>query len=113
MSRDAVSLIDRTPAAAPPIATGSAERFGYEWNLYREMRPEYEEQFRRWTTHLRPEDWRGKKFLDVGCGMGRNSYWPMSYGAREGVAVDIDERSLANARGNLAAFPNMQVMRAS
>src|SRR5437868_15127320 len=37
----------------------------------------------------------------------------MSYGAREGVAVDIDERSLANARRNLAAFPNMQVARAS
>jgi SAM-dependent methyltransferase len=45
--------------------------------------------------------------------MGRNSLWPMRYGAREGVAVDLDARSLANARRNLAAYPELQVMRAS
>jgi SAM-dependent methyltransferase len=92
---------------------GSPDRFGYEWNAYAEILPEYEEQFRRWTVHLAPEDWRGKSFLDVGCGMGRNSFWPMRYGAREGCAVDIDERSLAQARRNLAAFPTVEVLRAS
>ena len=92
---------------------GSPERFGYEWATYGEIRPEYEEQFRRWTRHLSPEDWRGASFLDVGCGMGRNSLWPMTYGAREGVAVDIDDRSLANARRNLAGFPRAEVVRAS
>ena len=92
---------------------GSPERFGYEWGTYAELVPEYEEQFRRWTVHLAPEDWRGLGFLDVGCGMGRNSLWPMRYGAREGVAVDLDARSLANARRNLAAYPELQVMRAS
>src|SRR5690349_24857352 len=75
---------------------GSPDRFGYEWGAYGDLLPEYEEQFRGWTVHLERADWRGLSFLDVGCGMGRNSYWPMSYGAREGVAVDIDERSLAN-----------------
>src|SRR5262249_45404012 len=50
---------------------------------------------------------------DVGCGMGRNSYWPLTYGAAGGVAVDIDERSLESARHNLKSFPTMQVMRAS
>ena len=62
---------------------------------------------------LAPEDWRGKEFLDVGCGMGRNSYWPMNYGAAGGVAVDIDERSLESAPRNLTPFPTIQVMRAS
>src|SRR3954454_2609365 len=76
---------------------GSPDRFGWEWNTYAEILPEYEEQFRRWTVHLQPEDWAGKSFLDVGCGMGRNSFWPMSYGARDSVAVDLDERSLAHA----------------
>src|SRR5437870_4177553 len=92
---------------------GSSDRFGYEWDTYAEILPEHEEQFRRWTAPLSPQDWRGKDFLDVGCGMGRNSYWPLKYGAAGGVAVDIDERSLEKARLNLQSFPSMQVMRAS
>jgi SAM-dependent methyltransferase len=95
------------------IAGGSAERFGYEWNEYSEMRPEYEEQFRRWTAHLDPEDWRGLEFLDVGCGMGRNSYWPMRYGASGGVAIDIDSRSLASARATLSSYPTVTVRKLS
>jgi len=81
---------------------GSPDRFGYEWEAYSEIRPEYEEQFRRWTVHLAPGDWRDKSFVDVGCGMGRNSYWPMTYGAWERSAVEIDERSRASARARLA-----------
>jgi SAM-dependent methyltransferase len=98
-----------TTTAEPTVAAGSPERFGYEWHTYAEMRPEYEEQFRRWTVHLSPEDWRGKLFLDVGCGMGRNSYWPMTYDAAGGVAIDVDERSLASARRTLASCPKVEV----
>jgi SAM-dependent methyltransferase len=92
---------------------GSPDRFGYEWDVYAEILPEHEEQFRRWTAPLEPQDWQGKDFLDVGCGMGRNSYWPLKYGAAGGVAIDIDERSLESARRNLKPFPRLQVMRAS
>jgi SAM-dependent methyltransferase len=92
---------------------GSSDRFGYEWNAYAEILPEHEAQFCGWTIHMSPQDWRGKSFLDVGCGMGRNSYWPMTYAAREGCAVDIDDRSLAIARRNLARFPTMRVERSS
>jgi SAM-dependent methyltransferase len=95
------------------LAAGSPDRFGYEWSNYSELRVEYEEQFRRWTAHLQPEDWRGVHFLDVGCGMGRNSYWPMTYGAAGGLAVDVDERSLAAARQTLARFPTVRVERRS
>ena len=48
-------------------------------------------------------------FLDVGCGMGRNSYWPMAYGAASGLAIDIDDRSLAAARQTLASFAGMRI----
>lgn len=96
-------------SADPDVVAGSAQRFGYEWQRYSEMRGEYEEQFRRWTVHLSPEDWRGKVFLDVGCGMGRKSYWPMSYGATGGVAIDVDERTLASARVTLAPYPAVEV----
>jgi SAM-dependent methyltransferase len=93
----------------PTVAAGSPERFGYEWHTYAEMRSEYAEQFRRWTVHLSPEDWRGKFFLDVGCGMGRNSYWPMTFGAAGGVAIDVDHRSLASARRTLTPYPQVEV----
>jgi SAM-dependent methyltransferase len=93
----------------PAVAAGSPERFGYEWQTYAEMRLEYAEQFRRWTVHLSPEDWRGKFFLDVGCGMGRNSYWPMTLGAAGGLAIDVDQRSLASARRILAPYPQVEV----
>jgi SAM-dependent methyltransferase len=91
------------------LQSGSPERFGYEWATYAEMRPEYEEQFRRWTVHIARQEWNGKTFLDVGCGMGRNSYWPLSYGAKEGVSIDVDIRSLASARKVLAQFSNANV----
>jgi SAM-dependent methyltransferase len=55
----------------------------------------------------------GRSFLDVGCGMGRNSYWPMTYGSGGGCAVDLDKRSLANARRNLGRFPAVDVVRSS
>lgn len=94
-------------------AKGSPDRFGYEWATYAEILPVYEAQFRGWMPRLPPQDWRGASFLDVGCGMGRNSYWPMTYGAAGGVAVDLDPRSLAAARRNLAGFPTLDVVQAS
>jgi SAM-dependent methyltransferase len=95
------------------LSAGSPDRFGYEWHSYSELRPEYEEQFRRWTAHLQPEDWRGLTFLDVGCGMGRNSYWPVVYGAAGGLAIDVDDRSLAAARRTLASFANVRIEKRS
>lgn len=100
-------------AASERLRAGSPDRFGYEWGHYAEMRPEYEEQFRRWTVHLKPEDWRGLTFLDVGCGMGRNSFWPAQYGAKAGLAIDVDERSLESAQRTLAPYPQIRVERRS
>jgi len=101
------------PDTASAVHSGSADRFGYEWGRYAELKGIYEEQFRRWTPFMAPEDWRGLTFVDVGCGMGRNSHWPMSYGAAGGLAIDIDERSLASARATLAPHRAMEVRRQS
>jgi SAM-dependent methyltransferase len=89
--------------------SGSEDRFGFQWAEYAELRPEHEEQFRRWSAPIPVEDWRGKRFLDVGCGMGRNSHWPMIFGAASGVAIDLDERSLASARRTLAPWRGVEV----
>jgi SAM-dependent methyltransferase len=95
------------------VPGGSPDRFGYEWSTYSDIKPEYQEQFRRWLPFYHVEDWRGQSFLDVGCGIGRNSYWPMSYGAAAGLAIDVDERTLASARANLAQFPTASVQQCS
>jgi hypothetical protein len=42
---------------------GSSDRFGYEWATYATILPE---QFRRWLPFFSPDDWRGKRFIDVG-----------------------------------------------
>ena len=91
---------------------GSPDRFGFSWNEYSEILPEHEEQFRRWTI-FEPAFWRGKRFLDGGCGIGRNAYWAMTYGAAGGLAIDLDERTLAHARRNLTRFPTVVIRKQS
>ena len=93
------------------IQAGSPERFGYSWERFSELTPEQEKQFGIWTSPMAPDDWRDLRFLDAGCGAGRNSYWPMTYGAASGVAMDLDDRSLAAARANLDRFPKVEVIR--
>ena len=83
---------------------GSPDRFGHSWEIFSEILPVHEEQFLRWTTGLSKSSWQGKSFLDVGCGIGRNSYWPLTYGAGSSLSIDIDERTLAAARKNLEQF---------
>ncbi len=110
MSEPDIHVRNRKDAA---LAAGSPDRFGYEWHNYSDLKPEYEEQFRRWTAPLEPQDWRGVTFLDVGCGMGRNSYWPMTYGAARGLAIDVDDRSLAAARRTLEKFSDVRIEKRS
>jgi SAM-dependent methyltransferase len=94
------------------LAKGSPERFGYSWDHYADLLPAHEEQFLRWTA-LDKAAWSGVRFLDGGCGIGRNSYWPMVYGALGGVAVDVDDRTLGRARRNLANFADVEVRKQS
>jgi SAM-dependent methyltransferase len=99
--------------AEPDTALGSPDRFGYSWQIFSEILPEHREQFLRWTAALPRELWRGACLLDAGCGIGRNSHWAMLEGASGGVAIDLDERSLAAARHNLKVHPTVEVRRQS
>lgn len=87
----------------------SENRFGYEWDKYSEITVAYEGQFLNWTSPMKPTDWAQKKVLDAGCGMGRNSYWPLTYGAESVTAFDFDERSVSRAQKTLKKFPNAHV----
>lgn len=95
------------------IKRGSPDRFGYSWAIFRDILPEHREQFLRWTAALPRKIWKGAKFLDAGCGIGRNSHWAMLEGAAGGAAIDLDERSLAAARENLKSHPTVEVRRQS
>lgn len=95
------------------IKKGSPDRFGYEWSLYNKILPIYEEQFKRWTTLIPEHEWKGKNLLDVGCGTGRNSIWPIKYGAEKVIAIDVDEGSLSSARENLKNFSKAEVHKIS
>ncbi len=88
---------------------GSTERFGFEWQKYCQMDPNYKIQFEQWVYPLTMDDFKNKKVLDAGCGMGRNSYWVVKWGAAEVVAFDYDERSVKAAQHNLKEFNNARV----
>lgn len=100
-------------ARPPRDHAGSPDRFGYEWSHYSTILEESRGQLQRWLGSTGLHSVRGKRVLDVGCGMGRNPYWFVREGAREVVAVDIDPGSLEAARRNLAEFPNVHVQECS
>lgn len=88
----------------------SSERFGYEWDKYSHMDSVYESQFRNWIGKLAPEDFKDKNILDAGCGMGRNSYFALKYGARHLTAFDADWRSVNATKKTLSDFDNVKVL---
>jgi SAM-dependent methyltransferase len=92
--------------------TGS---FGFEWTVHDRTQlddaatRESEETFRRYTG-LAPEDLRGRRVLDVGCGMGRFADVASRWGAAV-LAVDLS-RAVESARANLAGRPDVTVAQA-
>lgn len=87
----------------------SEERFSYEWSHFKTILPAYEHQFLKWVTPLPKTYFKGKTILDAGCGIGRNSYWPLTYGAKKIIAFDHDQKTVRVAMTNLKKFPNAQV----
>ncbi len=85
-------------------------RFGFEWSTYDQIIPLYEKQFWAWVHPLQPADFAGKRVLDAGCGTGRNSLWPLQSGAAHVTAFDVDPRTTAVARKNLANQPRATVL---
>jgi SAM-dependent methyltransferase len=87
----------------------TAHAFGYEWQHFAEMHPEYEEQFLDWIHPLDRDSFPGKRVLDAGCGTGRHAYFAARYGADEVVGLDLSE-AVETARRVLAQFDNVQVV---
>jgi SAM-dependent methyltransferase len=92
------------------INLGTPERFGYAWNIASKIKDVNEDQFLNWTKVIKNKNyWKGKDILDAGCGIGRNTYWPISYGAKSAIAFDMDDRTLKAAKNNLEKHKNVKI----
>jgi hypothetical protein len=60
---------------------GSPDGFGCEWMSMLKYCPSMRSSFAGRRHLLEPQDWQGNDVLDTRCGRGRNSYWPLGYGA--------------------------------
>lgn len=96
------------------IKLGSPERFGYAWNIASEIKNNNEIQFLSWTKVIKDKKfWKNKNILDAGCGIGRNTYWPILYGAKSAVSIDLDDRTINAAKNNLSKFSNVKISKQS
>ena len=93
---------------------GTPERFGYAWNIASKITEINEVQFLNWTKIIKDKNfWAGKTILDAGCGIGRNTFWPMTYGAKSALSFDMDERTLKAAKNNLKNFNKVNIKKLS
>jgi uncharacterized protein YbaR (Trm112 family) len=77
------------PADVTHEARETAERFGYEWTRFGEIRLQYAAQFQGWIAPVEPAAFAGRVVLDAGCGKGRHLRLAALYGAREVIGVDL------------------------
>ena len=91
----------------------SEERFGYEWSRYSKILPQYELQFINWVKPLNKNYFKNKTICDAGCGMGRNSYFALKYGAKSVFAFDNNSKTIEAASKNLKSFDNVTVKQMS
>ncbi len=90
-------------------ALGSPKRFGHNWKKFNNLTELYEEQFIEWIKPLSENSFDGKKVLDAGCGIGRNSYYALDYGSEHVYAFDIEQSTVDIAKNNLSDFKNSTV----
>jgi len=79
----------------------TARSFGYEWQAFSEMLPDYESNFRWYFERFSNNSFAGKRILDAGCGTGRHTFHMARSGALEVLAMDFSQAIEVAARNNL------------
>ena len=90
---------------APSIAKDIQYTFGEEWKTYNKILPQHHDEFKLYFDLIDLEALESKRFGDLGCGIGRWSYFLKDI-AKEIVLVDFSE-SIFEARKNLSESDNM------
>lgn len=77
----------------------TARSFGYEWQNFSEILPDYVTNFNWYFENINPDSLKDKLVLDAGCGTGRHTYHAAA-SAREIVAMDLSQAIEVAARNN-------------
>lgn len=97
------------PRALAQEAVATAQRFGYEWTRFSEIRPEYEEQMLGWIAPVGREAFVGRRVLDAGCGKGRHLRLAAAFGATDVIGIDLGP-AVDTAAENTADLNNVHVV---
>lgn len=86
-------------AGEGPFAEDIQSTFGHEWQSFPDIMPEHETEFRQYFDVVQLDSLSGKRVADLGCGIGRWSYF-LKDRAEALVLVDFSE-AIFVARRNL------------
>ena len=109
-------IVEGIPRMTPELSKSATDvmqaktssSFGFQWNQFREMYPQYKQNFLNYLGKIKPSFFKAKLVLDAGCGFGRHSYYAAEFGA-ETVAFDLSE-AVTSAQKNLEKFPLTHVV---
>ena len=71
------------------LSARTQESFGYEWEHFDDMLPEYDDVARSYFSLVPPETFAGAVVLDAGCGMGRWARYVGEQGVGRLYALDF------------------------
>ena len=92
-------------ASTSLIAKDIQHTFSEEWKTYNEILPQHKDEFKLYFDLVDPLKLESKRICDLGCGIGRWSYFLKDI-VKEIVLIDFSE-SIFEARKNLSGSDNI------
>jgi SAM-dependent methyltransferase len=93
------------------IDTATRESFGYEWQHFDVLLPEYNYEVRKYFDVVPPALFHDAVVLDAGCGMARWAHYAAGRGVRRLYAVDFSD-AIERAADTLAGSPQAHCVQA-